>query len=81
MLSSTTVLARSPQQTGTLQGLYIQTTQLGQFIGTPLIAALVASAGSWMAGAGRVVLPAAAIGLVLGLLSLRAERQLVMQPA
>lgn len=81
VLSSTTVLARSPQQTGTLQGLYIQTTQLGQFIGTPLIAALVASAGSWMAGAGRVVLPAAAIGLLLGLLSLRAERKLVMQPA
>ncbi len=79
VLSSTTVLARDPQQTGTLQGLYIQTSQFGQFIGTPLIAASVASAGSWMAGAGRVVLPAAAIGLVLGLLALRAERLHVAQ--
>lgn len=80
VLSSTTVLARDPQQTGTLQGLYIQTTQLGQFIGTPLIAATVASAGSWVEGAGRVVLPAALIGLLLGLLSARAERRLAEQP-
>lgn len=81
VLSSTTVLARDPQQTGTLQGLYIQTTQFGQFVGTPLIAATVAAAGSWTAGAMRVVLPAALVGLLLGALALRAERRLAPQAA
>ncbi|MBL8331185.1 MAG: MFS transporter [Rubrivivax sp.] len=75
VLSSSTVLARDPQQTGTLQGLYIQTSQLGQFIGTPLIAATVAAAGSWTAGASAVVLPAAALGLLLGLAAWLAERR------
>ena len=81
VLSSTSVLARDPQQTGTLQGLYIQTTQFGQFVGTPLIAATVAAAGSWTAGAMRVVLPAALLGLLLGALALRAERRLAPHAA
>lgn len=81
VLSSTTVLARDPQQTGTLQGLYIQTTQFGQFVGTPLIAAAVAAAGSWTVGALRVVLPAAVVGLLLGVFARRAERRLLPRAA
>jgi MFS transporter, CP family, cyanate transporter len=81
VLSSSSVLARDAQQTGTLQGLYIQTSQLGQFIGTPLIAAMVAAAGSWTAGAWVIVWPAAAIGLLLGLAALAAERRLTPRTA
>ena len=81
VLSSSSLLARDAQQTGTLQGLYIQTTQLAQFIGTPLIAASVAAAGSWTAGARFVVLPAALIGILLALAAVPAERRLAWRAA
>ena len=45
------------------------------------VAATVAAAGSWTAGAMRVVLPAALVGLLLGALALRAERRLAPQAA
>jgi MFS family permease len=47
VLSSTEALARTKRQIGTLQGLFIQCAHLGQFIGPPLIAALVARSGLW----------------------------------
>ncbi len=37
VLSSSVVLAANPQQIGTLQGLYLQGSNLGQFAGIPLI--------------------------------------------
>ena len=52
VMSSSAVLARSPRQVSALQGLIMQGSQLGQFIGTPLIAAVVATSGSWGAAAG-----------------------------
>ena len=75
VMSSSTLLARSPQQIGALQGLIMQGSQLGQFIGTPLIAAVVAASGQWHS-ARWVTASAAALGLALGLLAWRAERGL-----
>lgn len=74
VMSSSAVLARSPRQVSALQGLIMQGSQLGQFIGTPLIAAVVAASGSW--GAARwVTAGAAALGGLLGLGAWRAERR------
>ncbi len=74
VLSSSAALARTPQQIGVLQGLLIQGAQLGQFAGTPLIAAVVAAAGSWTAARG-VMVGGAVLGIVLGLLVVRGERR------
>jgi predicted MFS family arabinose efflux permease len=74
-MTSSAVLARSPQQIGALQGLIMQGSQLGQFIGTPLIAAVVASSGQW-ASAAWVTTGAATVGVALGLAAWRAERRL-----
>ena len=74
-MTSSAVLARSPQQIGALQGLIMQGSQLGQFIGTPLIAAVVASTGRWTSAA-WVTTGAAALGVALGLAAWRAERRL-----
>jgi predicted MFS family arabinose efflux permease len=75
VLSSSAALARSPQQIGVLQSLLMQGSQAGQFIGTPLIAAVVAASGDW-ASARWVMVVAAALGLALGLGVWRAERAL-----
>lgn len=75
VMSSSTVLARQPAQIGVLQGLIMQGSQLGQFVGTPLIAAVVAATGQW--GSARWVTGSVAvIGLVLGLVAWRAEQRL-----
>lgn len=75
IMSSSTVLARSPQQIGTLQGLYMQGAQLGQFVGTPLIAAVVAASGQWRSAL-WVSGTAAAAGVMLGLVAGRLEDRL-----
>ncbi len=72
VMTSSSVLARSPQQVGTLQGLFMQGAQLGQFAGTPLIAATVAASGHW-SSALWVTAPAALIGVGLGLVAHRLE--------
>ena len=72
IMASSTVLARSPQQIGTLQGLYMQGAQLGQFIGTPLIAAVVARSCHWH-DALWVTGAAALIGVGLALAARRHE--------
>ena len=79
IMSSSTVLARSPQQIGTLQGLYMQGAQLGQFIGTPLIAAVVAANGQWRSAL-AVTGTAALIGIGLGLAAGRLEDRLAVAP-
>jgi predicted MFS family arabinose efflux permease len=74
------VLARQPAQIGVLQGLIMQGSQAGQFIGTPLIAAVVAASGQW--GSARWVTGSVAvIGLALGLAAWRAERRLQQRGA
>ena len=54
------------QQIGTLQGLFIQGSNLGQFVGPPLIASLVAASGHWHSAL-SVTLTASALGIVLGM--------------
>lgn len=76
VMSSSTVLARTPQQIGAIQGLIMQASQLGQFIGTPLIAGVVAGTGQWQS-ARWVTASAALIGTALGLWSIGIERRLV----
>lgn len=73
VMSSSTQLARDPRQIGVLQGLIMQGSQLGQFIGTPLIAAVVAASGQW-ASARWVTGGAAVLGLGLGLAAHRLSR-------
>ncbi len=74
VMSSSTVLARNPRQINALQGLIMQGSQLGQFVGTPLIAAVVAASGRWGAAA-WVTGGAAALGVVLGLAAWHLERR------
>ena len=73
VMSSSAVLAHNPRQIGALQGLIMQGAQLGQFVGTPLIAWVVASSGQW-ASARWVTAGAALLGLLLGLAASRCER-------
>lgn len=74
VMSSSTVLARNPRQINALQGLIMQGSQLGQFVGTPLIAALVAASGRWSSAA-WVTGGAAASGVALGLGAWALERR------
>ncbi len=78
VLSSSLVLAKSPRQIGTLQGLFMQCANLAQFAGPPLIAALVASSGRW-SDALFVTGSAAITGILLGLAIQRIERRSVQQ--
>lgn len=73
IMSASTVIARTPRQIGTFQGLSMQIANLGQFLGPPLIAALVASRGDWESAA---VLPvgAAVLGVLLGAAAWKMER-------
>lgn len=74
-LSVSAALAKTAPQIGVLQGLMLQGSQLGQFIGTPLIAAAVVAAhGDWTAARGVMVV-AAALGVALGLAVLHLERR------
>lgn len=75
VMSSSALLAHNPRQINALQGLIMQGSQLGQFIGTPLIAAVVANSGQW-ASARWVTAGAALLGVALGLLAWREERRL-----
>jgi MFS transporter, CP family, cyanate transporter len=79
VMASSTVLARTPQQIGSLQGLYMQGAQLGQFIGTPLIAAVVAASADWRSAL-WVTGPAALSGIALGLAAQRLEGRLSSAP-
>jgi predicted MFS family arabinose efflux permease len=79
VMASSTVLAKSPQQIGTLQGLFMQGAQIGQFFGTPLIAAVVAATGHWRSAL-WVTAGAAALGVLLGLAAQRLEQRLSSTP-
>jgi CP family cyanate transporter-like MFS transporter len=76
VLSASAALATSPRQIGTLQGLFMQCANLGQFVGPPLIAALVASSGLWR-DALWVTGTAAVAGIFLGLAIYGIERKKV----
>ncbi|MEK8052080.1 MFS transporter [Ideonella sp. DXS22W] len=79
-LTASAALARTPSQISAVQGAVMQCSQLGQFFGTPLIAAVVAATGHW-SSARWVTASAAALGVLLGAWALRAERRLQARPA
>jgi MFS family permease len=74
VLSSSLVLAKSPRQIGTLQGLFMQCANLAQFAGPPLIATIVADSGRW-SDTLFVTGGAAMTGILLGLAIRRIERR------
>lgn len=66
--------ARSQSQVASLQGLMMQGSNLGQFVGPPAIAAAVSASGRW-GDAVYVMVAAAALTLVCGLAVARDERR------
>jgi cyanate permease len=75
VLSSTQVYARSGAQVASLQGLIMQGSNLGQFVGPVAIAALVSATGDWADAAwvlGAAAACAAACGRVVGRIERRA---------
>jgi hypothetical protein len=72
--SSDRARAANPQQIGTLQGLYLQGSNLGQFAGIPLIAGVVAASGQWQSALDRDGAGFAQSGIVLGLLVARSGK-------
>ncbi|MCU0804860.1 MAG: MFS transporter [Burkholderiales bacterium] len=72
VLSGSPVHARSPAETGGIQGLFVQGANLGQFVGPPAAAAAVSSAGNWVAAL-AVLGTAAALAIVAGLMAARHE--------
>lgn len=65
--------ARSPAEAGGIQGLIVQLSNFGTFIGAPIIATVVTYAGDWDAAL-WVLLGAGAIGMALAWGVLRDER-------
>lgn len=67
ILSSSSILAKGPEQVGTLQGLYVQGSNLGQFFGPPIVASLVSAAGHWNAAL-PFIIAATFVGMGIGVL-------------
>jgi len=70
-VSGAPVYAPSPRHVATTNGLLIQGSQLGQVLGTPALAWLVAMSGGWQAAPwllGSVAVAGAALGLGLAVL-------------
>jgi cyanate permease len=76
VFTSSQAYARSPAQIASLQGLVIQWSNAGQFVGPPAIAAIVSATGNWNASL-YVLLAAALCGLAAGQLVNRYERRLL----
>jgi predicted MFS family arabinose efflux permease len=72
VLSGSQVHARSPAETGGIQGLFVQGANLGQFVGPPAAAAAVSAAGNWVAAL-AVLGTAASLAIVAGLMIARFE--------
>jgi cyanate permease len=72
VFSSSQRYARSAAQVGSLQGLIVQGSNMGQFVGPPAIAAVVSASGSWEAAV-YVVVASAVLGLAAGTLVDRLE--------
>jgi cyanate permease len=75
VMSSSQRYAHSPAQVGGLQGIIVQVSNVGQFVGPLAVAAVVSATGRWESALG-VVLAAAGLCLVLGLAVGRLERRL-----
>ncbi len=73
VLSAGMRYARSPSEVGAVQGLIVHITQVGIFVGPPLVAAAVTWGGSWDATL-WVLLGCAAVALASALIVERHER-------
>lgn len=78
ILSGAAVFRPSPRQTGATNGFLIQGSNLGQFLGPPIMAALVSFGGNWMAGL-WIFLVTGVVGTSLALLLRRAERRMAIK--
>lgn len=76
VFTSSQAYARSPAQIASLQGLIIQWSNAGQFVGPPAVALMVSATGGWFASL-YVMLAAALGGVAAGLLVNRTERRLL----
>lgn len=75
VLSSVPVVAHSPNHIGTVNGMVIQGSHIGQMVGPPMIAAIVTATGNW--GDARWLLIVASFGVaILSLLFRRIEMKL-----
>lgn len=74
VLARAQVHAPSPALYGTTMGLVIQVLSVGQFIGPPVMAALVASTGDWQSGAWLTVI-ACALGFSTAPMLRRLDRR------
>ena len=72
--------ARAPGEAGSIQGLIVQCSNFGTFVGPPLVAAAVTHGGSWNAAL-YVILPAATLGLALAFAIWRLEARDPAGPA
>ncbi len=73
VLSATVPLARNPAQIAPMQGMFIQGSNLGQFISPLLISAIVSATGSWEYSV-FVSVPTALVGIAVGLALWRLDR-------
>jgi MFS family permease len=80
VLTSSQHYARTHAQIASLQGLIIQLSNLGQFVGPPAFAAVVSATGRWNATV-YLLIAAAAGALVAGQLVSGAERRLAFSRA
>lgn len=74
VLARAQVHAPSPALYGTTMGLVIQVISIGQFIGPPIMAALVATSGNWQSGAWLTVI-ACALGFSTAPMLRRLDRR------
>lgn len=74
VLARAQVHAPSPALYGTTMGLVIQVISIGQFIGPPVMAALVAASGNWQSGAWLTVI-ACALGFSTAPMLRRLDRR------
>lgn len=73
VFSASVRYARSPAEVGSSQGLVVQLSNLGTFVGAPAAAAVVTWSGAWNA-AGWLLLSAGLIGVAVASAILRFER-------
>ena len=75
VFAGTTVFAPSERQIGTVNGLLVQGSHLGQFAGPPILAAAVTLSGGWSAG-GWILVACGAALMALGVMVGIAEARL-----
>ena len=74
VLAGAPVHAPAPKHLGTTNGLVVQGSNTGQFLGPPVVAALVAASGAWQS-ASWFLLVCAGAGIVLALVLRAIERR------